>query len=101
MAAIAGLGGDRTFRELCWAARERRRFDGELAAWHVAEIVARMPFGAVRLNPSEINPYRVVMPKSAKRIELENWQARARARIAQGLPVLPLGQEERSDGEVH
>lgn len=46
-----------TLRELVWMATERRRFMGELSAWHLAGIIAYMPFTAARLNPTEINPY--------------------------------------------
>lgn len=47
-----------TLRKLVWAYRERRRADGELAAWAVAMLVAYMPFVSARLDPRAINPYR-------------------------------------------
>lgn len=85
-----------SIRQLVWAAREKRRLFGELAAWHLSEIACRIPFGGgKRINPVEANPYRVVKPKSAKRIALEQWQAEANRRIRLGLPVEPL-----KDGEV-
>ncbi len=91
MAGLTGLGGDRTLRELAWAARERRRFEGELAAWHMLEIARRIPFGSrEQPNPSDVNPYRVVRAKSEKLRALEEWQAKAMARARAGLPVEPL-----------
>lgn len=94
LAAITGLGGDRTLRELAWAAREKRRFLGELAAWHMAEIVRRIPFASRDpIDPNEANPYRIVRPKSSKLIALEEWQAKQLARARVGLPVelMPKG----------
>lgn len=91
LAAIAGLDGERTLRELVWGAREKRRFAGELAAWHLSEIACRIPFGdGKRLDPTRINPYRVVKPKTPQMIALEQWQALANARVLAGLPVEPL-----------
>lgn len=48
--------GPFTFRELALMAEEKKRFAGELAAWHVASIAAM--FGS-QVSPAEINPYRV------------------------------------------
>lgn len=47
-----------TLRTLSVMAQARKRHEGELAAWHVAQIVARLPFTAVALDPTAINPYR-------------------------------------------
>lgn len=56
----------------------KRKFSGDLAAWHVAMICARMPFTAVALDPMAINPYRSGKPsgKSSAMAELEKWQSR-------------------------
>ena len=95
LAGLTGLDGRCTLRELAWAARERQRFSGELAAWHLAEIACRIPFGdPKRLDPSAINPYRPKpKPKSEKLIALEQWQAKQMARARAGLPVelMPKG----------
>lgn len=53
----------------------RKRVMGELAAWHLAMLVARLPFTAKLLDPDQINPYRVERPKSAAMLELEAWKA--------------------------
>ncbi|MFO0806034.1 MAG: hypothetical protein U0791_23255 [Gemmataceae bacterium] len=87
LAAIAGLDGGHTLRELVWAAREKRRFLGELAAWHMAQIAARIPFAGTPPNPTDVNPYRVVRAKSKDLIALEEWQQRQIARARAGLPV--------------
>lgn len=89
LAGLTGLDGSCTLRELAWAARERQRFSGELAAWHLAEIVCRIPFGdPKRLDVAAINPYRAKpKPKSEKLIALEEWQAKQLARARAGLPV--------------
>lgn len=50
-------------------ATERRRFMGELAAWHASVIVAHVPFTGESLNPGELNPYKVVPPHVADQIE--------------------------------
>lgn len=89
LVAVAGLGGDRTLRELAWAARERRRFLGELAAWHMCQVAARIPFAGKPPDPTDVNPYRVVRAKSAKLAALEEWQAKQMARVRAGLPVEP------------
>lgn len=91
LAAIAGMDGGHTLRELAWGARERRRFAGELAAWHMANIVARIPFAGTPPNPTDVNPYRIVKAKSKELIELERWQAEQIARARAGLPVIPKG----------
>ncbi len=90
LAGLTGLGGDHTIRELAWAARERRRFEGELAAWHMANVVARIPFAGRPPEPGDVNPYRVVRAKSEKLRALEEWQMKAMARARAGLPVEPL-----------
>jgi hypothetical protein len=43
---------------------ERQRRAGELAAWHMAEIVRRVTGEVV--NVSEVNPYRPAMSAAAK-----------------------------------
>ena len=48
-----------TLRELVWMTDAKRRFVGEVTAWHLAGIVAYMPFTGTQLSPAEINPYRV------------------------------------------
>lgn len=50
-------------------ATERRRFMGELAAWHAAVIVAHIPFTGESLDPAALNPYQVVPPHVADQIE--------------------------------
>jgi hypothetical protein len=100
-AGIAGFA-DASLRQLVWAAREKRRLAGELAAWHLTEIAARIPFtGGKRIDPAAINPYRTVTAtnpeNSQRRVELETWQAEARVRLAAGLPVIPL---ERRDARA-
>lgn len=57
-------------------ARERQRSAGELAAWHVAMIVARIPLSGEVLDPAQINPYRAERPKCEALRKLEEWQAR-------------------------
>lgn len=93
LAGIAGMDCRHTLRELAWAARERRRFAGELAAWHMANIVARVPFAGTPPNPADANPYRVVKAKSKELIALEEWQQKQIARARAGLPVelMPKG----------
>ena len=49
--------GPFTFRELMLMADEKKRVAGELAAWHIAQIVAM--FGE-KVDPGQLNPYRVV-----------------------------------------
>lgn len=77
LAGICGVDGRRlTLRQLVWMAREHKRSTGELAAWHVSQIVARIPFGgATNLDPEKINPYGIQRPKSAELIALEKWKA--------------------------
>jgi len=43
-------------------ARERQRFEGELAAWHMGQIVSR--FSGEQINPAEVNPYKPPLPAS-------------------------------------
>lgn len=44
-------------------AEEKRRFQGELAAWHICQVAGM--FGS-QLNPAELNPYRVWTAKEIK-----------------------------------
>lgn len=67
-----------TLRELFWMVKAKLRTMGDLAAWHVAHILARMPITAVALDPREINPYRFGESKATTEAmeKLKAWQAR-------------------------
>lgn len=39
-------------------AAERKRTWGLLAAWHMAGVLARMPFNALQIDPHEVNPFK-------------------------------------------
>lgn len=58
-------------------ARARRSFAGELAAWHLAQLVARLPFTAEALVPDQINPYRIEKTPTATLAEIE-WRNKRR-----------------------
>lgn len=99
LAGVTGLDGrGLTLRELAWAAREKRRHEGELAAWHLSGLIAHMPFTAREYQPAAINPYRVAKPKSKALAELEAWQREANWRLRAGLPLEPLKVEGTNDG---
>lgn len=55
-------------------ADERKRVAGELTAWHLAGLVARLPLTAQVLNFQEINPYGGPRPKNKKLEELIAWK---------------------------
>lgn len=55
---------------------------GELAAWQVAMVIARIT--GEQLNPATINPYRIEPAKSAALKRIEEWQARRRWRVIHG-----------------
>lgn len=74
-------------------ATERRRFLGELTAWQVAQIVARIPFTGVALDPAKINPYRQHVGESPAMERLRKWQAKRR------LTVLAREAEEKAKGK--
>lgn len=62
-------------------ARAKKEQWGELAAWHAAEIIRRLPFTGANLNPAEINPYRGAAPATSPAMErLEQWQRSRRIR---------------------
>lgn len=63
---------------------------GELAAWEVSQIVARIPWTGVALDPDKINPYRQQAPESPAMARLKKWQARRQ------LTVLAREAEEKS-----
>jgi hypothetical protein len=65
-------------------ASERRRFLGELAAWHAAEIIRRLPLTAEALDPDRINPYRVEPPVTEAMRRLEEWRAKRRWKVMFG-----------------
>lgn len=72
---------DHTLRELVWMAESKRKLCGHLAAWHVAMILARMPFTAVALDPAAINPFRdksQSTPESTAMADLQRWKANRR-----------------------
>jgi hypothetical protein len=50
-------------------ARVKREYDGSLAAWHAATIVAFMPFTGKALSPNSINPYRPRDTEAARKLE--------------------------------
>lgn len=56
---------------------------GELAAWHVAKLIAFLPFTATALSPLEINPYgeQDAPVKSKAMAELEAWQKRRKWKV--------------------
>lgn len=58
-------------------AEGRREFAGLVAAWHLAGVVGMV---GAKLDPAEINPFRVERPKSAAAIRLEQWQKKRRFR---------------------
>jgi len=72
-----------SLRELVWMATSRRRQMGELAAWCVCWIIARMPLTGTVLDPLTINPYATEPPpeKSKELAELEAWQAKKKWQI--------------------
>lgn len=55
-------------------AAERKRVMGELAAWHVAQVVARIPFAGAPPDPATINPYREQRPPTEAQLRLERWK---------------------------
>ena len=75
---------------MVWMCAERKRVWGELAAWHLAGVVARMPLTAVDLDPKEINPYRAPEPeredvrKAREFIAKRMWAALARNKCGGG-----------------
>lgn len=73
-----------TLRELVWMAEERKRVWGELAAWHLAGLVARLPFTAQALDPSKINPYGRERPQSEKLNALLAWKQEIKMKALAG-----------------
>jgi hypothetical protein len=61
-------------------AAEAKRHRGELAAWHVAQVVARLPFTGEVLDPRQINPYREQTPPSDAAVRLERWMKKRKWR---------------------
>lgn len=59
-------------------AAEARRQRGELAAWQMSEIVARIPFAGPPPDPQAVNPYRP--PPTAAAARLMRWQKSRRWR---------------------
>jgi hypothetical protein len=92
MAGVCGVDGSRlSLRELVWMARERRRFLGELAAWHMSWVVGHIPFVERPPNPADVNPYKGPAPaKDAATRELERWQKDARLLAMAGQTLKPL-----------
>ncbi|MBN9521079.1 hypothetical protein J0H58_21600 [bacterium] len=66
-----------------WAAAERKRVMGQLAAWQVAMTVNYIPFRtAAPPDPDQANPYRERTPPTAGQQRLQKWMARRRWRGA-------------------
>jgi hypothetical protein len=53
---------------------------GELAAWHMAEVVARIPFAPAPPDPNQVNPYREQVAPTPGQVRLEKWKRRRRFR---------------------
>lgn len=67
---------------MLWAAEGHRHFAGELAAWHLAGIVAHLPLTGRVLDPAQINPYRLAAANagSAAAEELRRWHRKRQMR---------------------
>jgi len=48
-------------------AAEKKRIAGELAAWHVIELIKRIPFASEAPSVNDLNPYRHVDPVIAEK----------------------------------
>lgn len=67
-----------TLREIAWAARERRRLDGELIAVQMAWLALK--FNGEQIDPYTLNPYGDNKPRP----ELVKSEAQQRAENAAG-----------------
>jgi hypothetical protein len=59
-------------------AAERKRVWGQLAAWHVSQVLAHMPFTAAAYEPDEINPYKGDRPEDPGLARIKAFIARRR-----------------------
>ena len=66
-------------------ASERKRVWGELAAWHMAHIVARLPFTAQVIDFREINPYGKPKPPNPELDRLIAWKNQQKMKALAGV----------------
>lgn len=56
-------------------AEGRREFGGLVAAWHLAGVFGLFP-GGNRIDPADINPFKIPVPQSDAMRELLAWRRR-------------------------